>query len=896
MILQGARDTRSGITTREGIVLAILLGIIFLLPLAFSHLSVKMWKELIWHNPVDISMIEWTGAFLNIFLFLLLIEHYRQSEKKSLIFISSGFLVMGILGFVYALSKPGTETAAWIKCMSLLLGGFYFLLGITARKQTGKDLPRAFLWIILPSILVAVTCAWIPHGLKPVLPKILSSAGVSTVFGELLFWIPGAFFFVAALPWLHDYMKKRRKEDLIFAVLILIYAQVSLTVRYSNPWGVLWWGWHIGLLVAGIIAALYLLVLCLRYSLIWRLLLSMGFCFGLTVLISSSVMQSYFEKRTNDELKRRFAVQQKNILLESRDAITFSNQNLKHLVRDFFLSGEYLDNPGKVAGELCSKNRAEWPKYLLEVGFYSDDDAFASSDLEDEGAEFREKALEGLKNAAFKNISGKTVFSEFYFDSTKNRWVSAATLSFRLSSGARCFFYNVLDVTRLKNRNIISSSDKRIKNSIGRMIICSRSGRFLECSLPKSYTEGFDTRIPETELPLAKKIAIQFSDIPGAKAKIVQLSYFGRDYLVFANYFAPAEWTVLDLLDEEGIPIVSYNRSKYVFEATGMIVLLLGFIMLLFLLNYQIARPLNQIVKATEKLEEGDFSVRINSRDTNEFGIVSKSFDTMVTQLQKIYYKLHNTIAERTKALEDARTANHARTSFFTNVSHELRTPLHGILSFSRLGMDKERLNDEKKMLEFFKSINDSAQRLLKMINELLDFAKIESGHMEFEFTDTSLFMISLQTYEELKANFEEKNVKFICVKPEFDTNACIDREKIAMVMRNLIGNALKFSESGTELKVSFVRGLDMLSVTVTDKGAGIPEEDIDIIFDRFFQSDIAKVKGGTGLGLSICREIVKRHNGTIYARNNSGGGASFTFSVPLTRAAGKVNPDKKMS
>ncbi len=879
-----SRESRRGISTKEGIVLAILLGLIFLLPIVVSHFSVKIWRELSWHNPIDMAMIEWTGAFINIFLFLLLIEHYRQTGRKVLIFLSSGFLVMGTLGFVYALSRPGTETAAWIKGMSLLLGGFYFFLGISAWKDTGRDLGRAFIWTIIPSLFVALLCAWIPYGLKPVLPKLLSSSGFSTVFGELFFWIPGAFFFVSALPWLHEYMKKRNREDLIFAVLILIYAQVSLTVRYSHSWGVLWWGWHIGLLVAGVVAGLYLLVLCLRYSLIWRLLLSMGFCFGLTVLISSSVMQSYFEKRTNDELKRRLAIQQRNILMESAASIAFTNTNLQHLMRDFFLSGEYQSNPLAVAKELCQKSRAEWSRYILEAGFYSDSGIFTCSDIETEGAAFREKALNDIMQASFKNISGRTVFSEFYFDSTRNRWVVAAVLPFNLSAGSKCFFYNVIDVSRLKYSNIMSSSDKRLKDSSGRMIICSRSGRFIECSLPKSYNEAFDVRIPQQDLPFAKKMYGQFSDMAGAKSKIVRLAFQGRDYLIFACYLPVAEWIVLDILDEDGIPYIDYNRSKYIFEATGMVVLLLGFIILLILLNYQIARPLNQIVKATEKLEEGDFSVRIHSRESNEFGIVARSFDTMVIQLQKTYTALHHTIAERTKALQDAKTASHARTSFFTNVSHELRTPLHGILSFSRLGMDKDRISEPGKAMEFFKCINDSAQRLMKMINELLDFAKLESGHMEFNFTDTSLFMITLQTYEELKANFEEKNVKFVCKKPEFDTNACIDREKIAMVMRNLIGNALKFTENASDVKVTFARDEDSLSVTIIDKGPGIPKEDMDVIFDRFFQSDIAKSKGGSGLGLSICSEIVRRHNGTIYATNNKNGGASFTFTVPVRR------------
>ncbi|MFZ2655888.1 MAG: MFS domain-containing histidine kinase [Victivallales bacterium] len=876
---------RTGISPSEGIILAVLLGIIFFLPIIFSHFSTKLWSELSWRNPVDISMIEWCSAFLNIFLFLLLVEHYRQSGRKILIFMSSGFLVMGLLGFVYALSRPGTETAAWVKGISLVAGGFYFVLGTTARRQTGKDLPRAFIWIIIPSILMACVCAWIPFGLKQILPRILSPSGVTTIFGELFFWIPGALFFFAAVTWLHDYLKNRRKEDIIFTVVILIYAQVALTVRYSQAWGVLWWGWHIGLLVTGIITALYLLILCLRYSLIWRLLLSMGFAFGITVIISSSIMQSYFEKKTNDEVRRRFSVQQRMLLLEAYGPMSFSIDNLQHLMRDFFLSQGCQDDPGGTARMLSLKNRSDWSRYLLETGFYSGEGVLVSSDVEADGAEFRERALLDLSKSAFKNINGRPVFSEFYFDSSKNRWVVAVGLAFKVLDTRKFLFYNVVDVTRLKNRNIVTSSDSRIKNYCGRIIICGRTGKFVECSLPKSYVEKFDSRIPQDELLLSRKLASLFPDTPNSKGRIMQISYAGNDFLVFSNTLPAVDWIVLDVIDEDGIPYMNVARSNYVFESTGMIVLLVGFIVLLLLLNYQLARPLRQIVKATEKLETGDFSARIRSEESNELGIVSNSFDSMVDKLQKNYDELQQTIAERTKALQDAKSANQARTSFFTNVSHELRTPLHGILSFSRLGQDRERIMDGKKVLEYFECINGSAQRLLKMINELLDFAKLESGHMEFVFTETSLFMISLQIYDELKANFEEKKVRFICPKPGIDTNVCIDREKIAMVMRNLIGNGLKFTEPGSELKVSFKKVDEKLYVCVSDCGHGIPETDLDIIFDRFFQSDVARMKGGTGLGLSISKEIIKHHNGTIYASNNKDKGASFTFFVPVSRS-----------
>jgi signal transduction histidine kinase len=867
------------IGAKEGIVLGVLLGIILLVPLLFSSFSLSMWQEVSWHNPVDISMIEWSTAFLNTFLFLLLVETYRQNGRKMLIFIGAGFLAMGLLGFEYALSRPGSETAAWVKGISFILGSFYFLLGTALAKDTRKDFIRVFMWIILPAVVLSAICGWIPYGLKEILPQIISPSGNMTLFGDVFFWSPGALFFIAAIPCLHSYIGKQRKEDLVFAVVILLYAQISLTVRYSHAWGVIWWGWHLGLFMTGMLASMYLLILCLRYSLIWRLLLSMGFVFGLTVIISSGIIQSYFEKRTNDEIRSRIAAQQENLIYDSSANFAFCVENLRHLSRDFLLSEQFRKHPEETARNLSFGNRKDWSRYVLETGFCSEDGIFVSSDVFGRGAEFREQAYPEFSRLALKTVR-RPVFSNFYFDNQKKRWVAATALPFSMSDGAKCFFYNIVDVEKLKERSIVTLN-KRTLESSGRVIICEKSGRFIHCSLPQSYLEEFDGKAPQSELPLAKKLASLLSETTSNGGFLI-VSNAGKDYLVILGMLKTADWAVIDIIDDATVPYINLGRSRYMFEATGMIVFLVAFIVLFILLNYQVARPLGRLMKATVRLENGDFSVRINSRETNELGIVSNSFDRMVSRLQKYYEELQRTVAEKTKALKDAKDANNAKTHFFTNVSHELRTPLHGIMSFARLGMDRDRIKDTDKVLDFFKYINESAERLLSMINNLLSYSKLESGHMEFNFANTSLLMVVLQAYTELRPNFEEKKMRFECPKPDFDTTAWIDREKILIVVRNLFGNSLKFSEEGGVISIVFERDNRNITVKVSDRGPGIPECELDSIFDRFFQHDASKSKGGTGLGLSICMEIIKLHNGTIHACNNDDVGASFIFSVPL--------------
>lgn len=369
---------------------------------------------------------------------------------------------------------------------------------------------------------------------------------------------------------------------------------------------------------------------------------------------------------------------------------------------------------------------------------------------------------------------------------------------------------------------------------------------------------------------------------------------------------------------EIGVVCLRANMRDFYEEAIGHAIMIITVtlcslavaVLFAHMMQSLITRPILRLADAARQIStNNDYAIRVHTDAHDEMRVLYDAFNHMIgkiqtsqSELQQARDELEDRVFERTKQLQEeivqreriqqelvrakeaAEQASEAKSRFLANMSHEIRTPLNGILGFTDFVLIHDRDLVEVDRREYLKTIKKSGESLLVLINNILDLSKIEAGQMEFEKVRFSPHGVIAEVISILRPKALEKNLtldyRWQGLVPD---SIQTDPLRFRQLLVNLIGNAVKFSETGGVMVVARVdQASNKLAVEVSDTGIGIAPEVLPALFKPFTQGDSSVTRrfGGTGLGLSICQSIVKGLGGEIRVTSQLGQGSTFAFTI----------------
>jgi signal transduction histidine kinase/DNA-binding response OmpR family regulator/CHASE3 domain sensor protein len=429
------------------------------------------------------------------------------------------------------------------------------------------------------------------------------------------------------------------------------------------------------------------------------------------------------------------------------------------------------------------------------------------------------------------------------------------------------------------------------------------SGTFNRASL---FGVSDDTQVPRTFGPnegVMGKVAadgqpIVLSDVPSGYLSIGSaLGSSAPRHLVIApakaddvvnavielGFFDPIDDRVLELLEQsQGAIGIALRSARF---------------------RTRLQEALKETQRQAGELQAQSEELRVSNEELEEQGAALRETQTRLELQQVELEQTNSQLEEQAQTLETQRDelekasatlqlkareleqASQYKSDFLANMSHELRTPLNSLLILSKLLADNpdDRLSDEQ--VKFARTIHSSGNDLLVLINDILDLSKIEAGHIEIQPAIVSTERLAGDMQKIFQPIADERGLALeITLSPDCPPTIETDRMRLEQVIKNLLSNALKFTEKGSVRLTLSAVGEDRLAIAVADTGIGIAQEQQDSIFQAFQQADgtISRRYGGTGLGLSISRELARLLGGAITLESTFGHGSCFTFTLPV--------------
>jgi two-component system phosphate regulon sensor histidine kinase PhoR len=235
--------------------------------------------------------------------------------------------------------------------------------------------------------------------------------------------------------------------------------------------------------------------------------------------------------------------------------------------------------------------------------------------------------------------------------------------------------------------------------------------------------------------------------------------------------------------------------------------------------------------------------------------------------------------------LTELRNLQTMRRELIGNISHDLRTPIAGIKAMVET-LQNGALDDKQAATDFLTRIDDEVNRLTQMVTELTDLSHIETGKAELRRVPTNINLLVEEVVAQMNPLAANRPVTIFTDHKINPPIIKIDRDRIRQTLINIVHNAIKFNKPGGKIIISTVYDTESITVSVSDSGTGISQEDLPHIFERFYKADKARSRGGSGLGLAIAKHTVQAHGGNITVKSEEGKGSTFTFHLPLDTSA----------
>jgi len=390
------------------------------------------------------------------------------------------------------------------------------------------------------------------------------------------------------------------------------------------------------------------------------------------------------------------------------------------------------------------------------------------------------------------------------------------------------------------------------------------------------------------------QVKAAFLSVPGVtQAKAVIANNLSGDKVFSSFALIPTlGWAVIveQPMQEAYQPLYESMLRTSTLLLVGLVVALLASLFV----ARRVVSPLEALRKGAARIGEGELNLRLNIKSGDEIEVLADEFNKMTEHLSDAYEGLERKVTERTQELALANNklaeANKLKSQFLANVNHELRTPLSSIIGYARLLQRETEGQIGPLQREDLQDLLRDAERLLGLIDSLLDFAKIEAGRIETVVEPVNIDELirgAVATVEPMM----NKDVHLISDVPAKMATLYSDPEKLRQILLNLLGNAVKFTDRG-EIRISACQENGEFKIAIADTGIGIDGADIGRIFDEFHRGMIAN-KGtypGTGLGLAIVKRLLEALGGRVAVESEVGKGSTFIVTLPVKRA--KSLPD----